>query len=429
MKEHASVRPPASGGRILILDDDEAVGITLGLIARSEGFEYRTTKRASEFFDQLEAWQPTHLAIDLIMPEIDGVEVIRRLGEKGCEAAVIITSGAGTRVLESARLAATERGLAIAGIVSKPFRRADLRPMLSVDGHAACRAAAARPAGSPAGFMPDAPALREALAAGLIEAFFQPKIECASGRLAGFEALARWHHPGSGHVPPDHFVRVAEDSGLIDMLTARIFERALGWFSAAFGQNDLSLSINISGKSLGDLALADRMERWCRQAGVPPRRVILELTETAAMTDQATLLDVLTRLRIKGFQLSIDDFGVGYSSLVQLARLPFSELKVDRMFVKTATASAESRSIIQAVVGLGRSLGLQVTAEGVENRATLTFLEDCGCDLAQGYLFAPPMTGADAVDWARPFRSAGVVGTSANQGGASAGQRSTGRGI
>lgn len=408
MKEEFLSRQQAFAGRLLILDDDEAVGITLGLIARSEGFEFRTTQHAADFFEQLETWRPTHVAIDLIMPEIDGVEVIRRLGETRCEAAIIITSGAGTRVLESARLAATERGLGIAGVVSKPFRSTDLRASLSVDCDAVRLAAASRHRSGPAGFVPDAKALREALAAGRIDAFFQPKIECASGRLAGFEALARWSQPGAGPVSPDLFVQVAETSGLIDDLTARIFERSLEWFVPALGTSDLTLSINLSGRSLGDIGLADRMERWCRRAGVVPNRVILELTETAAMSDQATLLDVLTRLRIKGFQLSIDDFGVGYSSLVQLARLPFSELKVDRMFVKTAIESAESRSIIQAVVSLGRSLGLQVTAEGVENRTTLEFLRDCGCDLAQGYLFAPPLAGADALDWARRFRQHGL---------------------
>jgi len=134
---------------------------------------------------------------------------------------------------------------------------------------------------------------------------------------------------------------------------------------------------------------------------VPPERLIFELTETSAMEDPVASLSLLTRLRMKGFQLSLDDFGTGYSSMLQLVRLPFSEIKVDRSFVMTAARSQESRTVIRSVVDLGRSLGLKSTAEGVEDAQTLGYLNEVGCDLAQGYFIARPMPAEQAAAWAK----------------------------
>jgi EAL domain-containing protein (putative c-di-GMP-specific phosphodiesterase class I) len=148
-----------------------------------------------------------------------------------------------------------------------------------------------------------------------------------------------------------------------------------------------------------DIHLADVLTSLCREYLVAPERVVLELTESSAMVDPILSLDLLTRLRVKGFQLSIDDFGTGYSSMVQLVRLPFSEIKVDRSFVMQAEQSQESRTVIKSIVDLGHSLGLVVTAEGVEDLSTLNYLNSLGCDLAQGYFIARPMAGEAARAW------------------------------
>jgi EAL domain-containing protein (putative c-di-GMP-specific phosphodiesterase class I) len=182
-------------------------------------------------------------------------------------------------------------------------------------------------------------------------------------------------------------------------LTAQVFDQSLEWFSQSFPQSYPKLSLNISAKSLVAIQMADNLSALCQRFQIDPERIVLELTESSAMVDPILSLDLLTRMRVKGFQLSIDDFGTGFSSMVQLVRLPFSEIKVDRSFVMQALNSSESRTVIKSIVELGHSLGLLVTAEGVEDLDTLNYLNTLGCDLAQGYFIAHPMWGEAARNW------------------------------
>ena len=163
--------------------------------------------------------------------------------------------------------------------------------------------------------------------------------------------------------------------------------------------NDVTLSVNISAISLSHLDLFERIETHCRNMSILPERIIFELTETCAMKDPVSSLDILTRLRIKGFHLSIDDFGTGYSSMLQLARLPFSEIKIDKSFVMTASESKESCTVIKTNNDLGHGLGLYTSAEGIESLETLEYLRSIGCDLAQGYAIARPMSGPAVIEW------------------------------
>ncbi len=388
------------GGRLLILDDDPAVSATIGAIAKSVDFETRAAADANDFFRILDEWAPTHIALDLIMPDVDGIEAMRRLGEMQCKAGIIITSGVGNRILDAARRAASEYGLSVAGIVPKPFQANALRALLTV-----APAVKKIVAGSNRVAPPSAPAIvteKEiiiALERNEFCVFYQPKIACSTNAVAGFEALVRWNRPGVGFVAPDHFIPLAEQTGLIDPLTDQIMDQGLSWLASSFPDAELLLSLNLSARSLGDLELANDIAGICQDRSIDPTRVILEITETSAMTDPVATLDILTRLRLKGFHLSIDDFGVGYSSLIQLARLPFSELKIDKMFIISAPESQESRNIVRAIVGLARSLGLRVTAEGVEDAWTLEFLREIGCDLAQGYFIGRPMAGDAVLEW------------------------------
>ena len=209
----------------------------------------------------------------------------------------------------------------------------------------------------------------------------------------------RWAPTPSLLILPDQFVPLAESSGLIKLLTEQVCDQALCWFAQNFASSTLTLSINFSAKNLADTHLAEWISELCRQHGVDPARVILELTESSAMDDPVKSLALLTRLRMQGFQLSIDDFGTGFSSLVQLVRLPFSELKVDKSFVMTALESHEARAVIKSIVDLGKSLGLRVAAEGVEDAATLDYITSVGCDFAQGYFISEPLPGRDALAW------------------------------
>lgn len=391
--------------KLLILDDDLMVGKTIRFIAEGAGFKCFATDDPDEFFSQLEHWQPTHIALDLIMPQMDGVEVMVELSRRNCRAHIIISSGVGSRVLDAARRSAAEHNLNIVGILSKPFKPSGLQALLNVDptafqpssGHVGAQ-----------GFMDAAAVTAEELAKAIEQRelflVYQPKIDCGNASPIGFEALVRWQHPQRGVVMPNDFIPLAERTGLIDQLTAQVVSDAVNWFSSYFQESTLQLSVNLSARNLRDLQFADHMAELCDQVGISPASLIFELTETSTMEDPIASLDLLTRLRLKGFLLSIDDFGTGFSSMLQLVRLPFSEIKIDKSFVMTIH-SEESRTVIRSITELGQCLGLRTSAEGVEDRAALEFLQSVGCDLAQGYLIARPMAAAAALDWYRDYTS------------------------
>jgi EAL domain-containing protein (putative c-di-GMP-specific phosphodiesterase class I) len=339
---------------------------------------------------------------------MDGVQVLAELSRLHCTAKIIITSGMSSRVLEAAARSGNERGLNIIGVLAKPFSIDALRVLLAgptANPQATSAPGYAPPAVDAAGsdaFHPTALELRQALVRDEFRPVYQPKIECATGRLAGFEALARWNLPVGRIVMPDHFIPLLEQEGLIDALTEAVLNHALPWFakfSSVEPAADTSLSINFSSTSFKDSKFLERLGTRCRELGVAPERIVVELTETASMDESVVSLDLTTRLRMQGFQLSIDDFGKGYSSLLQLIRLPFSEIKIDKSFVSSATRSAESRTVVESIVRLGRGMGLKSVAEGVENLETFEYLKRIGCNIAQGYALGMPMNGAAIYQW------------------------------
>jgi len=391
--------------RILILDDDASVGQTIQWMAESFGFEAEFVTGAEGFFLKLAEWNPDIITIDLVMPELDGVEIMRLLAERKSKARIVILSGMGTRVLDAAQRSAQEHGLSIAGIVSKPVSKEALRALLSEECGPDHPLSPANETGCGNDFEITRLDLHHALDRHEFVMMYQPKIECRSGATAGLEALVRWRHPDKGMVMPDRFISLAEEFGLIDALTAQVFDQSLEWFSGAFPDSNLHLSLNLSAKSLVDIQLADHLATLCQLFHIAPQRIVLELTESSAMVDPILSLDLMTRIRVKGFQLSIDDFGTGYSSMVQLVRLPFSEIKVDKSFVLLDKQTKESLTVIKSIVDLGHSLGLRVTAEGVDDENTLNYLNTLGCDLAQGYFIARPMSGEATRDWEKQRKS------------------------
>jgi len=375
----------------LILDDDEAVGETIQFIAESLGYRAKFVTHARDFFASLDEMFPDIITIDLVMPELDGVEVMRLLGERNYCSRIIISSGMGTRVLDAAQRAAAQHKLNILGVISKPVSREAMRILVGESCDLKLpQVIPEKLSGQHNGQSISKADLQQALDRHEFVVAYQPKIHCGTGAPAGFEALARWEHPQRGTIMPIYFIPLAEEYGLIDVLTAQVFDQSLAWFSRYFAQSGLYLSLNVSARSLVAM---------CGQYAINPDRIVLELTESSAMVDPILSLDLMTRLRVKGFQLSIDDFGTGFSSMVQFVRLPFSEIKVDKSFVMRSQESAEARAVIKSIIDLGHSLGLVVTGEGVENSASLDYLNSLGCDLAQGFFIALPMTGAAAIAW------------------------------
>lgn len=381
--------------RLLIVDDDELVGRTIELIAKREGYDVRVTCDPDRFLELIGEWRPTIVAIDLVMPGMDGVQVLAELGRRSFKDCVIITSGVGHRVLDAASRSAREHGLHISGVLPKPFTRDDVRTLLNQCGIDGEPASVEKRASESAGPPIDSEMLRKALEDRQFFLEYQPKVNCADGSLAGLEALVRWRHPERGVIYPDRFIERLEAGDLMSELTRQVMEMGLSWFSSLDLREDkasaVMLSLNMSARCLEDEALVEQFARRCRRNGVDPSRIIFELTETSAMRDPVRSLELLTRLRVMGFQLSIDDFGTGFSSMLQLVRLPFSEIKIDKSFVMSAETSEESRNVVRSIVELGTSLGIMTTAEGIESQWALDFLRSVGCDFCQGYFISRPV--------------------------------------
>ena len=243
-----------------------------------------------------------------------------------------------------------------------------------------------------------------ALINGRLHMAYQPKVALADGSLKRVEALVRWDDPELGVVPPSRFVPLAERHGLIDQLTQWGLRTALRQFRAWQAEGiETCLAFNISALSLDQLDFPDLVERMCRALEVPTDRLVLELTEGATQP-LVKLMDTLTRIRIKGIGLAIDDFGVGYSTLMQLRQLPFTEVKIDRSFVVDAVRSKDAQLIVKSIIDLTHGLGLLATAEGVETEEQLRLVRELGCDVVQGFLVATPLEPDALIPWTKDFR-------------------------
>jgi diguanylate cyclase (GGDEF)-like protein len=227
--------------------------------------------------------------------------------------------------------------------------------------------------------------LRAAIPNGDIVPYFQPVIRLATGELEGFEMLARWPHRERGMISPAIFVPVAEEAGLVDAMFWALFAQACNKSLSAPG--DFVLAVNISPSQVRDQWFPEKVLRTLRETGFPPHRLEIEVTESAMIGDITRAKASLLSLKNQGVRIALDDFGTGYSSLFLLRELPIDKLKIDKSFVMTLTADKENSTIVGALIGLGRALGLKVTAEGVEDEETAERLRAMGCELAQGFLF------------------------------------------
>ena len=400
----------ASSRQLLVIDDEPGIAEFVCNAAAELGLVGRATTDPDEFRAALQGERPACVVLDLQMPDVDGIELLRHLSEIGSTAPVVLMSGADARVLASVERLAREYKLAVQGVLRKPFSLAELRAVLEP---CAARTVA-----------PSLGELEEAIAENQFVVEYQPIVSLAPNGLRApvkvVEALVRWQHPRRGRLSPDRFIPVVESSGLATRLTELVLADALGLIARwdAAGRN-LSASINLARTSLAELDLPDRMRDLVRANGIDPARITFEVTETTAMANTALSLDVLGRLRLKGFGLSIDDFGTGYSSLIELYRMPFSELKIDKSFVLDADQREEARVIVRSIADLAHNLGLTVCAEGVERPAHLATVAEAGCEVAQGYLLSRPVA-ADLVPRdielnlplgaARPAASRAVIG-------------------
>lgn len=390
---------------VLVVDDKEFIRTATGRVLQGIGLEniaYAANGRAA--IELIEHTEPRIGLVfcDLLMPDMDGVEVVRYVAALEHRPAFVFISGANAALLSTAADMARARGLQVLGAIEKPISSEAVRAMLAKLANGGPTRAA------PRSLSVSAQDLQRGLDADQIILHYQPKISLRTRMIEGFECLARWQHPDHGLVPPGQFVALAEESGQIKPLTDRVLSLALKQ-CAAWNKAGLKtkLSINISAHLLVDLAMPDRIASEVAREGLDPKQIVLEITETGVFRDAADTLDILARLHMKGFALSIDDFGTGYSSMEQLRRVPFAELKIDRAFVNGAGQNQKAKAILQSSAALGRNLGLSVVAEGAETREDWDLLKNLGVDVVQGYFVARPMPVDAVLEWCKTW-NAGV---------------------
>jgi len=380
--------------KLIVIDDEIDLAGFVGDVATQAGFAVEQFNNARIFKDKYNKCADV-IVLDLIMPGVDGIEIIRYLAEIKCNALLILMSGFDSGVLHSAQTLATEHGLNFAGSLNKPFRANELSELLkglSITAKSLRTHVNIEP--------PSVDELHTAITNNELVVYYQPKVVLNGKTITAVEALVRWQHPEYGLISPDLFVPIAEQNGLIDKLTWTVLEQAMAQCMAWRNQGlIMQLAINMSAKTLKELDLPERMGQLIQKYDLEPSQLVLEITESALMQELVKSLDILTRLRMKGICLSIDDFGTGYSSLVQLHRAPFSEIKIDRSFVSEMETDSEATAIVETIIMLGHKLNMKTVAEGVETRSCQEKLAELGCDQAQGYLFSRPMPADEVFCW------------------------------
>jgi EAL domain-containing protein (putative c-di-GMP-specific phosphodiesterase class I)/HPt (histidine-containing phosphotransfer) domain-containing protein len=384
-------------GKVLLVDDDELMlAITEDYFRRLGVPHIGLACSGSEAIHAIarEGWDL--LVCDLQMPRMDGIQLARRLAEHRFAGSVALASGLSPRLTDTVVHLLEAHKLRCVGNWKKPLTEETVRaillatareasPVVQEVEHVALRAARLEEG------------LREG---GHLQAWLQPKVATGTLEPVGAECLARWRDSDGTLVSPVRFIPVAEASGLIIPLTEQLFQLSLAharsWLTP---RPNLKLSLNLSMDSLNDIDLPDKLLQWLEDARMPPGRITLELTESRLIEQPRSALEVLTRLRLNGFGLSIDDFGTGHSNLVKLQRLPFTELKVDRSFVRAAAQERAAAVIFRSSVEIAHSLGMTAVAEGVETDQDIRLATDMGCDELQGFGLGKPMPPAQFDEW------------------------------
>lgn len=370
---------------LVALDDENEIVEVVQALASQAGFDAFGTTSPDSFHEAVQARDPEVIVLDLQMPELDGIEVLRGLADSKVRAGVILVTGVDRRTLDAAEYYAASKGLRVLDTVQKPFMPEDL-----LETFRAVRAAAAPLA---------ADDLQRAIQNNELVVLYQPvakRFPDGTWDIDSMEALVRWNHPAKGVLTPDAFLSMGEEAGLSASITDFVIQTALqelkAWQASRLA---LGLRVNISASLIADADFPDRLENLANELEVDPASLTLEVNETALITEHPDMFDIMTRLRVKNMNLAIDDFGIGYSSLTQLVRTPFNEMKIDTSLIMRAPESREARIMVETLVELAHKLDLMVCAEGVETKETLSFLDSIQCDFAQGYLISPAVKPGD----------------------------------
>jgi EAL domain-containing protein (putative c-di-GMP-specific phosphodiesterase class I)/CheY-like chemotaxis protein len=339
---------------------------------------------------------PVDIAIiDLALPGMDALELLRRLGEARCQAGVIVVGAQSNAVLFSVETMAAAYGVRVLGAIGKPVIGSRLETLIHHH---------LQPAGAPEAREP-APAMSfaqvgQGLQAGEFDPYFQPKIELETGQVKGLEMFARWRHPLYGVLGPASFMPALEAAQRVDFLDWTMIEKSVAACRRLHDQGiPISFSVNVDQSTLAHPQFMEQIGACLARYQILPGYITFEITESAVLSTEPHFLERLLRLRMQGFGLAIDDYGTGRSNLQLLARIPFSELKIDRSFVDGAAKRPAIGTVLRSCLGLARSLDRRSVAVGVETKQDWDFLQGLGCTYAQGYYIAKPMPVEDFPAW------------------------------
>ena len=385
-----------SQGRLLVVDDDLVQRTILGKIGTRLGFDTVIASTFEIASELLRTQSFDIMTLDLSLGERDGAELLGLIAELKLNAMpIVVVSGAEGHVLHATKRLGQALELTLTHCLTKPLNLDDVREalLLSSPKQTVPAAAAAMP-------VIDRERLVTALAGGEFFTEFQLKIDLKTGKAIGAEAMARWRTPEFGMVPPTTFIPLVEQFGLMPDLNNHVVASAIADSRRLISQHPgFTVAVDLSGSRLADPTLPERIEDILREQGVAPESLIVEITERVAMSNIDMAMDILVRLRKRGFGTAIADFGTGYATLAALARLPLSELQIDQTFVAGCETNEDMMKIVNASIGLAKAFKMKVVAQGIDSPHTLARLRQAGCDIGQGNLFAPGMRSERAERW------------------------------
>ena len=403
---------PNNECRLLIVDDEEKLCRTIKRVADKSGIESRILDDLGSFTEVISEYEPNLIFLDLNMPKIDGIQLLLQLKNVSQVPDIYLISGVDPSVLATASRIAKSHGLSIKGMLTKPLDWSKIleifskEPVSPIDNKSYANSHV-NSLNINTGISEDKVIpgisvfdLDYAIKNNQIYLEYQPKIALGSGKIVGVEALARWTHPKYGNIPPVVFIPFAEKNNQIAKLTFFLISYAIADYSLLERKlGKIKLSLNISALLLDDIELPEKLHAIFQKSSISTENIILEITETENTDENSSTMEVLSRLRIKGFTLSIDDYGTGYASLSKLLSYPFSELKIDRKFIMSLLDDNDSKILVQSTIEMANRFNLKTVAEGIEDSETLQWLIQKGCTEGQGYHLCKPKTAIGLIQW------------------------------
>ncbi len=401
--------------KIYIVDDDEQQAHLMQAMAETADLETILYTSSLEFLST--AINPFDIVVlDLQMPEKDGIEIMRELAAQNIKPAFILVSGFDERVLHSARQLAESKQLNVITTLSKPIKAKHFITLLKetfnkCNQNYLQHSEKDSPPEQTSSVLeqPDVKhseniitidELKLGIRQHQLKVHFQPQVSLDNSDLKGAEVLVRWQHPKKGLLLAEHFIPLAENHMLMNLLTEEILKLTIAEYHKLTARKiNIKVSINLSSQNVTDLAMPEKLARLIKSNHIEPESIELEISESALMNEISDSLDILNRLRMKGFSLSLDDFGSGYSSLVKLYQAPFAELKIDQHFVMRMTQDPDAVAIVRICILLAKELKMRAVAKNVESEEVWNQLKKLGCDTAQGNFIAKPMPTDDFINW------------------------------